>query len=269
MAPPDARVVLVQSVLEGDTAAAAFLQAHGYVQMRHFRRMVIDLDAPSGVPDWPGGIGVHSFSPQDDLEASIRASRDAFHDHYGFVSGSIDQEIQRTQHRIENDPSFDPSLWFLATEAGTGEIVGLCFCAPAASGDKTTGYIQTLGVRPAWRRRGLGRALLRHAFGSFGQRGTPRVALHVDAQSLTGATQLYESCGMYVDELSHEYQLELRPGIDLTATARTDGSSSRQATRRIGTGDTCPSSTPRRRRLGTSIDSTRQSIGRCPSGSDR
>ena len=42
------------------------------------------------------------------------------------------------------------------------------------------------------------------------------------SQSLTGATRLYESAGMHVDELSHEYELELRPGIELAVKGSAD-----------------------------------------------
>jgi ribosomal protein S18 acetylase RimI-like enzyme len=53
-------------------------------------------------------------------------------------------------------------------------------------------------VRKPWRKRGLGLALLHHAFGVFYSRGQPRIALGVDAQNPTGATRLYERAGMHV-----------------------------------------------------------------------
>jgi ribosomal protein S18 acetylase RimI-like enzyme len=52
------------------------------------------------------------------------------------------------------------------------------------------------GVRRPWRRRGLGLALLRRAFGEFQRRGERLVQLGVDAASPTGATRLYERVGM-------------------------------------------------------------------------
>lgn len=220
LAPAGARVVIHQNTFAGDAAAEAFLRDSGYARTRHYWRMLIELDAPPPTPAWPEGIVLDTFDPTRDLEASVRASWDAFQDHYGFVAGSIEEELERTRYRIEADPDFDPSLRFLAVDGD--EIAGLCFCSPKEAGDDTTSYVQALGVRPAWRRRGLGRALLLHAFGEFRRRGAKRVALHVDAQSLTGATRLYESAGMHVDELSHEHELELRPGIDLTAKAPPD-----------------------------------------------
>jgi len=220
MAPDGARVVLHQNTFEGDAAAEAFVRNAGYAQTRHYWRMLIEFDGTSAVPVWPDGVALARFDPERDLEASVRASWDAFQDHYGFVAGSVEEELERTQHRIEADPNYDPSLWFLAKDGD--EIAGLCFCSPKEVGDDTTGYVQSLGVRPAWRRRGLGRALLLHAFGEFHRRGTSKVSLHVDAQSLTGATRLYQSAGMHVDELSHEYELELRPGVDLAVKGSAD-----------------------------------------------
>ena len=56
-----------------------------------------------------------------------------------------------------------------------------------------------LGVRRAYRGRGLARALLLHTYGVFFARGERRVSLGVDASSPTGATKLYESVGMRVE----------------------------------------------------------------------
>jgi ribosomal protein S18 acetylase RimI-like enzyme len=51
-------------------------------------------------------------------------------------------------------------------------------------------------VRKPWRRRGLGLALLRHAFGELYLRGERKVGLGVDASNPAGATRLYERAGM-------------------------------------------------------------------------
>jgi ribosomal protein S18 acetylase RimI-like enzyme len=55
-------------------------------------------------------------------------------------------------------------------------------------------------VRPGWRGRGYGRALLQHSFREFRRRGYTRAALGVDADNATGATQLYESVGMHAEQ---------------------------------------------------------------------
>lgn len=79
------------------------------------------------------------------------------------------------------------TLWFLAVEGE--EIAGFVLGGP-------DGYVSDLGVRPAWRGRGLGSALLGHAFDAFAARGTPAAALHVDTANLTGALRVYRRAGM-------------------------------------------------------------------------
>ncbi len=51
-------------------------------------------------------------------------------------------------------------------------------------------------MRRDWRRRGIGHALLAHAFGAFAERGLARAGLGVDSESPTGANALYEDVGM-------------------------------------------------------------------------
>jgi mycothiol synthase len=73
--------------------------------------------------------------------------------------------------------------------------------------------VDVVAVRHTWRGRGLGLALLRHAFGEFYRRGVREVGLSVDAESTTGAPRLYRRAGMRVaGRYIMLYQRELRPG---------------------------------------------------------
>jgi ribosomal protein S18 acetylase RimI-like enzyme len=56
--------------------------------------------------------------------------------------------------------------------------------------------VATLGVRRAWRGRGLAKALLAQTFVKAYDAGFPRITLGVDATNPTGATALYRSVGM-------------------------------------------------------------------------
>lgn len=216
MAPLEARVGLTQTVDDRERAAIRLLESRGYEQVRHYWRMLIDFDRAGALEGavWPAGISVSTLSLPEDLGPALRAGRDAFRDHWGHVDTPEGEALERMQHRIESDPDFDPTLRFLAREGS--EIVGICNVKARDGIDATTGYIETLGVRRPWRRRGIAKALLLHAFHTCRCRGLSRVALHVDAASLTGATRLYESVGMRVDELNHAYEKELRAGAEMS-----------------------------------------------------
>ena len=88
---------------------------------------------------------------------------------------------------LVTDPSFDPAVVFVA-ESG-GEVAGVAQCW-------AEGFVKDIAVRPAHRGRGLGEALLRHAFREFHRRGAGSVALKVDASNPTGAVRLYGRVGM-------------------------------------------------------------------------
>jgi ribosomal protein S18 acetylase RimI-like enzyme len=77
------------------------------------------------------------------------------------------------------------------------------------------GWVGTLGVRRAWRKRGLGEALLLHSFGEFYKRGMKTIGLGVDAENPTGATRLYKKAGMSVAAEYVIYEKELRAGCDI------------------------------------------------------
>ena len=82
--------------------------------------------------------------------------------------------------------------------------------------DEGIGWVSSLGVRRPCRKRGLGLALLRHAFSEFYRRGKRKVGLGVDAQNLTGALRLYENAGMHVHQTFDQYEKELRPGVEIS-----------------------------------------------------
>jgi len=77
-----------------------------------------------------------------------------------------------------------------------GCVAGFALGRSHLSLDLFRGVIASLAVRPAWRRRGLGLALLRNALGEFYRRGCGSVELLVDGDSLTGALRLYERAGV-------------------------------------------------------------------------
>ncbi len=213
-APAEAQVVMDTSTISTLPVAHTLLRDRGMELTRHFYTMRIDMEAEPPAPVWPEGMAVRTVMVGKEEEAVIRASDDAFRDHWGYVEQPFEELFKRWQHFMENDETFDPSLWFLAMDGD--EIAGISLCWPKADGYPDMGWVGTLGVRRNWRRKGVGLALLQHSFGAFWKRGQRSVGLGVDASSLTGATRLYERGGMYVWKQYDNYRKVLRPGKDLS-----------------------------------------------------
>jgi mycothiol synthase len=211
--PAGARVAMHCQTSPDHHATVHLFEQQGMQAIRYFYFMVIDLDSQPPEPVWPDGIVIRTYAEVPDMLAVYRATEDSFRDHWGTITGNEEERVQRWKHRVESDPDFDPSLWYLAY-AGD-EIAAINLCSPTAGVDASMGYVETLGVRRPWRRQGLAQALLYHAFNEFYRRGKPRVSLGVDASSLTGATRLYEKVGMHVALVNVVYEKELRPGKEL------------------------------------------------------
>lgn len=182
------------------TAAQQLYEAEGFQSVRHFARMEIEFDAPPAPPVWPAGIAVRPFVSGQDERATYDAVEEAFEDHWGHTR----RPFEEWERELTGRSDFDPALWFLATERD--QVAGTALCYPRT---ESMAWVRGLGVLRAWRGRGLGMALLQHAFGVFYTRGYRSAGLGVDAQSPTGATRLYERAGMRVTERYITFEKDL------------------------------------------------------------
>lgn len=212
-APEGARVSLLQSALSVDLPALAFLRGKNYVETRHFYHMrVVFEDAPPA-PVLPQGMTIRPMAEGEE-RALLHTSWEAFKDHWGVTPSPFEAYLERWMHRINTDPDFDRTLWFGAWDGD--EPAGICYNKLRTTEDPEMAWVNTLGVRRAWRNKGVGLALLLHSFGEFYRRGQRKAGLGVDATSLTGATRLYEKAGMRVFREMVQFEKELRPGQELS-----------------------------------------------------
>jgi mycothiol synthase len=214
LAPQGTKVTLKAGTFGKDRAGNELLNAHGFERVRIYYTMKIQLDQPPQKPRTPDGIVIRAIQRETEEEAYFRAAQEAFMDHYGFVEEPFEDYYQRWQHMIASDPGrYDPSLW-LAAYDGT-EIAGICFNRPQLANSTELGWVGMVGVRRPWRRRGIAEAMLQESFQLFYERGYQWVGLGVDADSLTGATRLYEKAGMKVTDETFTFQKVLRDGREL------------------------------------------------------
>jgi ribosomal protein S18 acetylase RimI-like enzyme len=220
LASREIRVAATASTASQDEARRAALERAGFAPVRGESHMRIDLVTPPAGALWPSGVSVRTSDLDADMRAIVAAYTEAWRDHWGFVERPFADVLATFLGEVENRCGpVDPSLWFLAVEGD--EVVGMSLCIAGLMDDPTGGYIYDLGVRPAWRKRGIALALLHHTFAEFDRRGYVAVELDVDSQSLTGALRVYERAGMRAVRQSVTYEKELRPGIDLATRTLT------------------------------------------------
>jgi ribosomal protein S18 acetylase RimI-like enzyme len=142
--------------------------------------------------------------PGQDDEAVYEAQDNAFADHFEHARWPYEN-----WRRWAFTESFDPELWLIAEDGA--EIAGVCLSRAEGSAGAEVGWVNVLGVRPPWRRQGLGRALLLQAFAEFRTRGKRGAGLGVDGLNTTGAVRLYEQAGMHVARRFDQYQKSLDP----------------------------------------------------------
>lgn len=186
-AGPGKRLIIRNGVDGQDAAACDLYENAGYQAARFFWHMGIKLDqAPSPTPP-PDGLLIRPFKPGQDERNVFEAMLEAFSDHWGYIPPDFDSWQQHTVLT----KGFNPNLYLLATDGD--QVVGAALCQQL---DHLIGWISQLGVRPAWRRQGLGQALLKSAFTTFYRSGITIVRLSVDAENPNRATDLYEKAGM-------------------------------------------------------------------------
>jgi mycothiol synthase len=176
-----------QSIGADVADARALFEGLGYTDERTFLHMQIDLEGDVDPGEAPPGIEIRPRAESDD-RAIFTAMDEGFRQHWGYRSQPYEEWLQEWTSSVTHDPS----LWLVAVDGD--EIVG----ASLGSIAEDRGWIGDLAVRDAWRRRGIGEALLRASFAMFRDRGLTTVMLNVDRDNTTGATRLYERAGMHV-----------------------------------------------------------------------
>jgi len=171
----------------------------GSIRTRAFFRMTIESDDVSEQPRPPAGIELRPFRRPEDERRFHTATQESFERHFRWFYEPFDD----WRERVFSHPSLDLGLWVVAW-AGE-EVAGVVKC----QSDDALGHVDMLAVCKPWRGRGLGLALLLHAFSLLKARGFATITLGVDAENSTGALCLYERAGMTVRQAFDFYEKPL------------------------------------------------------------
>ncbi|MFF5079744.1 GNAT family N-acetyltransferase [Actinoplanes sp. NPDC000266] len=168
------------------------LTDHGFTFLKQNARMQMSLDGvPHTAPAPPEGVTVRTVRPDDD--ADMRA-----------VHSVIQQAFLDSDHRtadyeawrkvLDEEPAHVYDEWFVAEV--DGRVVGALESSADNGEANDEGFVKRLGVLSAYRKRGLGETLLRHAFAVYARKGYAKAGLGVDLSNPTEAARLYLAVGM-------------------------------------------------------------------------
>lgn len=211
--PEDALVVLQQFSFLPE--AAELLTQSGYAHTRDSLTMEIAFGGAPEAPRWPQGTALYSLADGVTLSELVAVNQAAFADHRGAVSEPLETVVARWEHMISASKRVhDPALFVLAFI--NGAAAGVVATWTEDEDNPEFAFVQSLGVVPEYRRRGLGHALLLHAFSQAYAIGKRGAALSVDGASLTGADRLYWRAGMRVRNRIGVFEKEIRPGTEIS-----------------------------------------------------
>ncbi len=173
--------------------SVAFAEALGFRYRSSLWQFELDAarDVPS--PAFPDDVRTRAFDLliDADLEVWLRFMLATFEGHPTRMTWTLP-----VIRHIHEAPSFDPNDILIVTAADAPDrpvafsVIRLDTPEPGTR----TGEMMLIGVLPAWRGRGLGRALLRWGVTELRERGAGKVELSVEARN-ERATNLYRSHG--------------------------------------------------------------------------
>jgi mycothiol synthase len=173
-----------------DEPLFALVQRNGFTLEREILRMWRPLDGELPEPRWADGVAVRTYA-DDDGERLHRLLDDAYS---GWDETYVPLSHADWLKFMTDHDEFDPGVWFLVER--DGDLVAAALHWKEV---RNRGWVKDIVVREAERGRGLGKALLHHAFLEYARRGVERVGLKVDSSNPTGAPQLYERVGFAID----------------------------------------------------------------------
>lgn len=183
-----------------ETRWAEELVEAGFTRLKRYIRMARPLvDLPAEPPP-PPGVTVRPLRPDDesDLRGFHRIFDTAFRDTPDYEPLGFDQwrDLLPSYGKVWDE-------WFVAEV--DGEPAGALQSSDQAL-EHDMGWVRTLSVLPAYRRRGVGAALLRRAFAVYAAKGRSGAGLGVDLANPTVPVTLYRSVGLREERWTDMYE---------------------------------------------------------------
>lgn len=201
------RMTARAGALPAEAGHVAALGSAGFEFVKRYARMRRSLAgvAPTPPPP-PDGVVIRLLRPDDeaDLREFHRILDTAFRDTPDYVP----EPYERWLERITALRSVAWDEWFVAEVEGVP--AGILQSADQSL-DNNEGWVKNLAVLREQRKRGVGRALLTHAFARYAAKGRELAGLGVDLANPTEAYRLYASVGMTAAYEADMFERDVAP----------------------------------------------------------
>jgi ribosomal protein S18 acetylase RimI-like enzyme len=190
---------------EGEAGRLALLERHGYQIARYAYEMERpNLDEIQPLP-LPEGIELRP-AREEDLRLHWATEIEVFRDHWGAVDDS-----EASFEQMRDDPRRDMRLWVVAWQGDeiAGQVLNRIDREANAELGLRRGWVNSVGVRAAWRRQGIARALVAESLRVLRDAGMTSAGLGVDAANPHGALGVYEVNGFRVVRTERVYRKPL------------------------------------------------------------
>jgi ribosomal protein S18 acetylase RimI-like enzyme len=155
----------------------------------------------------------HRMPDQEDLETVYSVLEKAFTDHFNYHYETFDEFFSR----LREDPGHRWDHWWIAEVIDGSKVprpagVLVATVLPGHDNAPAGSYVAYLGVLRSARGTGVARSLLNAVIVDAAERGRDRVGLEVDADSSTGAVDLYTSTGFHAMGSTQSWHRDLSVG---------------------------------------------------------
>ena len=194
----EGRAQVGESISDANTDATELFLANGYEPAWTSWILRIELEeAIAAAPALPAGLSLRDYEPGFDDRPIYALIDAAFGEREGHESWTFEDYHAAFLGRLGVE------VWQVVLAVDGGPLAGVAFLLPSVE----EGWVQQLAVDAAYRRRGLGTALLQESFRRCHAHGFRRCGLATDSRS--GARGFYERAGMRVARSYTRYRKRL------------------------------------------------------------
>jgi len=211
-----------------ETAYLEVLAEAGFTFVKQHARMQMPLAGVPVEPPLPAGVVVRPVrsDDEDEMRRFHAVIEEAFRD-----ADEPTPNYDGWRKQVDAQPVISFDEWFVAEV--DGRMVG-ALQSSNGQADEDEGWIKWLAVLGAYRKRGIGEALMRRAFTVYAANGRTKVGLGVDLANPTKAAQLYYAVGLKPLYQANIYQSSVR---SRAVVGRSDGQSSVRSRAVVGRSD--------------------------------